>query len=158
MSFLLSQDTFCRRPSARRAVAESSVCCASSAQIKGSTGLAHLDHTVPLRGLRVSAQLKCEGAVLFTRFVAASLGVLLMLSKSPPDLWSWPQGPWSGCLAPDRQKSGQVSGPREEQNKGNIQVPERVAYTTYTSSLIVSGIKVGSLTVLESVLELLALF
>lgn len=77
--------TVCRRPSAKRAVAASSICCTSSAQIKGSAGLAHLDHTVPLGGLRISAQIKCEGTV-FTRFVAASLDVLI-LSKSLPDLW-----------------------------------------------------------------------
>lgn len=58
----------------------------SSVQIKGSTGLEDLDHMVPLGGLRISAQLKCKGTV-FTRFVAASLDVLLIPSKSPPDLW-----------------------------------------------------------------------
>lgn len=42
---------------------------------------------------------------------------------------SWRQGPYSGCLASDRQQQGQVSGPREEQDQGNIQVPERGAYT-----------------------------
>lgn len=118
----------CRRPSAKRAVAESSICCTSSVQIKGSAGLAGLDHTVPLGGLKISAQLKCEGIVLFTRFVSASLGVLFILRKSSRslvlgfralglDVW---------LLTCSNRARFQV---REEQNKGNIQVLERGAYS-----------------------------
>lgn len=84
-------------------------------QIKGSAGLAILDHTVPLGGLRNSSQLKREGTVSSTRFVAASLDVLLILSKSPPDLWAlasgplvWVSGSWQAATVPGFKSKGRA--------------------------------------------------
>lgn len=83
---------------------------------------------------------KCEGTVLFTRFVAASLDVLLIPSKSPISE-SWLQGPWSGwwaALGPGFRSKG-----RAEQRE-HPSAWERCLYTPVVLLSVGSGVKPDS--------------
>lgn len=120
-------DRCCRRPNAKMATAESSICFTSSLCIRESSGLANLDHSVPLGGLRISAQHECEEAVSFPRFAAASLNVTLVLNMPNPDSWVstplvWTSDSWQAATGPGFM----LKGKRGEQ--GNIQMLERDAY------------------------------
>lgn len=82
---------------------------------------------MPWGGLRISAQLEHEVAASFPGLVAASLDVLLILSKPPPDLWVLALGLDSWLLTGSNRARFRVQG--EKNDNGNIQVLGRGAYT-----------------------------
>lgn len=137
MSFLLSQDTVCRRPSTRRAVADPSICCTSSVQVKGNAGLEDLDHTVPLGWLRISAQLSVRELCCLLDL----LQLLWMFSSSLANLQI--SGFGFRALGLDVWMTGstrarfQVQG--ESRTKGTSRCLREVLI--HTSSFIVSGIR-----------------
>lgn len=120
---------------------QSLACALSSECIRESSGLANLDHSVPLGGLRISAQHKHEGAASFARLVAASVFVTLAFSRPCQHLWVSAPGPESGLHAPfDQQQQVQVSGPRRREGKReHPSGSEKVL--RYTSSFVISGIR-----------------
>lgn len=113
----------------------------SSERIRERSGLANLDHSVPLGGLRISAQHEHEGAASFARLVAASVFVTLAFSRPHQHLWVSAPGPESELHAPlDQQQQVQVSGPRGREGKReHPHASEKVL--RYTSSFVISGIR-----------------